>query len=163
MPASGLPGLPSPRTPGIVPQIQLAQSPRRKLVRTLLVDGDRAMLQHCVDKIGGRQPLAIATSKALALHLLRHGPQFEVVVACERLADGSGLALLDDIQARWPTLTRVFCTERQRLVMVRNRLGAFRLRDTLPYPLKPLKLEMLLLHLARVRNAGTGRPRALPG
>ena len=144
-----------------MPQIQFPESPRQKLVKTLLVDNDRAMLQHCLAKIGGRQPLTIATSKALAMDLLRHGPQFEVVVACERLADGSGLALLDDIQAKWPTLIRVFCTERQRLAMVRTRLSAFRLRYTLSYPLKPLKLEMLLLHLAHAKTASTARMRAL--
>ena len=142
-----------------MPPIQFPESPRKRLVKTLLVDNDRAMLQHCLAKIGGRQPLTIATSKSLAMDLLRHGPQFEVVVACERLADGSGLALLDDIQAKWPTLIRVFCTERQRLAMVRTRLSAFRLRYTLSYPLKPLKLEMLLLQLAHARTA-TARTRA---
>ena len=146
-----------------MPQIQFPESPRKKLVKTLLVDNDRAMLQNCVAKIGGRQPLTIATSKALALHLLRPGHQFEVVVACERLADGSGLALLADIQAKWPNLTRVFCTERQRLAMVRNRLSAFRLRYTLSYPLKPVKLEMLLLQLAHAKTASTARMRALLG
>jgi DNA-binding NtrC family response regulator len=139
------------------------ESPKKKSIKTLLVDNDRAMLQHCVAKIGGRQPLTIATSKALALQLLRHGHQFEVVVACERLADGSGLALLDDIQAKWPSLIRVFCTDRQRLAMVRNRLSAFRLRHTLSYPLKPVKLEMLLLHLAHGKTASTARMRLLLG
>jgi DNA-binding NtrC family response regulator len=144
-------------------QIPFPESPKKKLVRTLLVDSDRSMLQHCVAKIGGRQPLTVATSKAQAMHLLRHGHLFDVVVACERLADGSGLALLNDIQARWPTLIRVFCTERQRLAMVRNRLVAFRLRHTLSYPLKPVKLELMLLHLAHARTASTARMRALQG
>jgi DNA-binding NtrC family response regulator len=146
-----------------VPQIDFPESLRVKSAKTLLVDSDRQMLQNCVAKIGGRQPLVIATSKALALQLLRQGHQFEVVVACERLADGSGLALLGDIQNKWPNLTRVFCTDRQRLAMVRNRLGAFRLRYTLSYPLKPVKLEMLLLQLARAHTANTGRLRGLPG
>ena len=144
-------------------QIPFPESPKEKLVRTLLVDSDRAMLQHCVAKIGGRQPLTVAMSKAQAMHLLRHGHQFDVVVACERLADGSGLALLNDIQAKWPNLIRVFCTERQRLAMVRNRLVAFRLRHTLSYPLKPVKLELMLLHLAHAKPASTARMRALLG
>jgi DNA-binding NtrC family response regulator len=120
-------------------------------VKTLLVDADQAMLRHCVARVGGRQPLAIATSKAQVLALLRHGPGADVVVVCERLVDGSGLALLDEIHSKWPHLVRVFCTERQRLAMVRNRLGALRLRHTLTYPLKPAKLELLLVHLARAR------------
>jgi DNA-binding NtrC family response regulator len=120
-------------------------------VKTLLVDADQAMLQHCVTRVGGRQPLAIATSKAQVLHLLRHGPEFDVVVVCERLTDGSGLALLDDIHSKWPHLVRVFCIERPRLALVRGRLGALRLRHTLPYPLKPAKLELLLVQLAQAR------------
>lgn len=133
-------------------------------MKTLLVDNDLPMLQHCVDRIGARQPLATATSKAQAMaDLLRHPSQFAVVVACERLSDGSGLALLDDIHAKWPHLIRVFCTDRQRLAMVRTRLGAFRLRYTLPYPIKPVKLELLLLHLAHTRAASANRLRSFPG
>ena len=145
-----------------MPQIQFPDAPRNKLVKTLLVDNDRAMLQHCVSKIGGRQPLAVATSKALAMQLMRHG-HVEVVVACEKLTDGSGLALLDEIQAKWPNVIRVFCTDRQRLNLVRNRLSAFRLRHTLTYPVRPVKLEMLLVHLAHARTASTARLRALLG
>jgi DNA-binding NtrC family response regulator len=130
-------------------------------VKTLLVDADPAMLQHCIARVGARQPLAMATSKAQVLDLLRHGPGFDVVVACERLADGSGLALLDDIHTKWPHLVRVFCCERQRLALVRNRLGALRLRHTLTYPLNPAKLELLLLHLSHRKTASTVRLRAL--
>jgi DNA-binding NtrC family response regulator len=130
-------------------------------VKTLLVDADLAMLQHCVDRVGARQPLAIASSKAQVLSLLRQGPGFDVVVACERLTDGSGMALLDEIHTKWPHLARVFCAERQRLALVRNRLGALRLRHTLIYPLNPAKLELLLLHLSHLKTASTVRLRAL--
>ena len=128
-------------------------------VKTLLADIDGAMLQHCVARIGGRQPLTLATSKAQALELLHQGAGFEVVVACDRLADGSGLALLDDVHVRWPHLTRVFCIDRHRLAMVRGRLSAFRLRHTLPYPLMPAKLELLLMQLQHAKMAATARPR----
>jgi DNA-binding NtrC family response regulator len=130
-------------------------------VKTLLVDIDRRMLLHCLTRIGGRQPLTLATSKSQALELLHQGPtSYDVVVACERLEDGSGLALLSDVQVRWPNLLRVFCSERQRLAQVRNRLSAFRLRHTLVYPLRPTKLELLLVHLARTKAASTVRIRA---
>jgi DNA-binding NtrC family response regulator len=122
-------------------------------VKTLLVDSDQTMLQHCVTRIGGRLQLAVATSKVQVMELLRRAPVFDVVVACERLVDGSGLALLDDVHGRWPHLTRVFCTDRQRLALVRTRLGVLRLRHTLTYPIKPAKLELLLLHLAHARVA----------
>ncbi|MEJ0008871.1 MAG: hypothetical protein WDM77_21525 [Steroidobacteraceae bacterium] len=71
-------------------------------MKTLLVDIDHAMLQRCVARVGGRQSLTLATSKAQALQLLRHGPPLDIIVAGERLEDGSGLALLDDIHTKWP-------------------------------------------------------------
>ena len=110
------------------------------------------MLEHCVNRVRGRQQLAIATSKAQALFMLRHSSGFDVVIACERLEDGSGLALLADVHAKWPNVIRVFCSERERLAVVRNRLSALRLRYTLLYPLKPIKLELLLVRLARART-----------
>ena len=128
-------------------------------MKTLLADIDGAMLQHCVARIGGRQSLVVATSKAQAMELLRHGSGFEVVVACDRLTDGSGLALLDEVHVRWPHLTRVFCIDPHRLVLVRSRLSAFRLRHTLSYPLMPAKLELLLLRLLRTKMAQTARSR----
>lgn len=129
-------------------------------MKTLLADIDAAMLQHCVTRIGGRQHLALATSKAQALmELFRHGAGFDVVVACDRLEDGSGLALLDEVHARWPHLTRVFCIDPHRLAMVRSRLSAFRLRHTLSYPLVPAKLELLLVRLrAQKAQATRSRP-----
>lgn len=147
----------------IVQQIQSPQSTKRRPLKTLVVDNDREMLRNCLARIGSRQPLTVVTSKEQAMDLLRLGRQYEVVVACERLADGSGLALLDDVHAKWPQMIRVFCTERGRLAMLRTRLSAFRLRYTLSYPIKPLKLELLLLHLAHARIASTIRLRSLPG
>ena len=41
--------------------------------------------------------------------------------------------------------------------MVRSRLGVLRLRHTLTYPIKPVKLELLLLHLAHAKTAATRR------
>jgi DNA-binding NtrC family response regulator len=124
-------------------------------MRTLLADIDAAMLQHCRARVGGRHQLGLATSNAQAVELLRQGPGFEVVVTGERLEDGSGLALLDEVHARWPHLTRVFCIEPHRLTLVRNRLSALRLRHTLSYPLLPAKLELLLMHLLRANIAAT--------
>lgn len=127
------------------------------LLKTLLVDIDHAMLQRCVARVGGRQSLTLATSKAQALQLLRHGPPLDIIVAGERLEDGSGLALLDDIHTKWPHLIRVFCTDLHRLALVRPRLGTLRLRHTLTYPIKPAKLELMLVRLAHARAAALRR------
>lgn len=120
-------------------------------VKTLLVDIDRALLQRCVARVGGRQPLTIATSKSQVMQLLWQAPAYDVIVACEHLDDGSGLALLADVHLKWPHLLRVFCSERQRLAMVKTRLGVLRLGHTLDYPIKPLKLELMLVNLSRAR------------
>jgi DNA-binding NtrC family response regulator len=120
-------------------------------MKTLLVDIDRALLQRCVARVGGRQPLTVATSKSQVMELLWHAPAYDVIVACERLDDGSGLALLADVHVKWPHLLRVFCTERHRLAMVKTRLSALRLGHTLDYPIKPLKLELMLVNLSRAR------------
>jgi DNA-binding NtrC family response regulator len=130
-------------------------------VKTLLVDNDWTLLQHCLARMGGRQHLALATSKAQAIALLRHAPNFDVVVVCECLSDGSGLALLDDIHARWPHLIRVFCADRHRLALVRSRLGVLRVQHALTYPIKPTTLELLLLRLLRAKAAATPRTRSL--
>jgi len=127
------------------------------VLKTLLVDIDRAMLQHCLARVGGRQSLTVASSKAQVLHLLRHGPSFDVIVACERLEDGSGLALLSEIHGKWPHLIRVFCSDQQRLTLVRGRLSAFRLRHTLNYPIRPTHLELMLVQLAHAKVKSTGR------
>jgi predicted pyridoxine 5'-phosphate oxidase superfamily flavin-nucleotide-binding protein len=126
-------------------------------VKALLVDIDPVMLLRCVTRVRGRQPLAVATSKKQAMEMLGATPGFEVVVACERLEDGTGLALLDEVHAKWPDMIRVFCAERQRLSMVRPRLSAFRLRYTLTYPLRSANLELLLLKLAQDQAAATIR------
>ena len=132
------------------------------ILKTLLVDIDRAMLQRCLARVGTRQHLTVASSKAQALHLLRHGPSFDVIVACERLEDGSGLALLNEIHAKWPHLVRVFCSERQRLTLVQSRLKVLRLGHTLAYPIKPIQLEVMLVLLAHARAKILARARG-PG
>lgn len=133
----------------------------RSAVKTLLVDNDWTLLQHCLARVGGRQHLSLATSKAQAIALLRHAPSFDIVVVCERLSDGTGLALLDDIHAKWPHLIRVFCADRHRLALVRSRLGVLHVQHCLTYPIKPTILELLLLRLARAKAAATPRARAL--
>ncbi len=130
-----------------------------KNLKTLIVDNDPTMLRRCITRVGGRQPLTVATSKAQAVEILKQNDGFDVIVACERLEDGSGLALLDEVQAKWPQLVRVFCTDKERLALVRNRLSAFRLRFTLTYPIVPAKLELMLVQLAHAKAASTIRIR----
>ena len=83
--------------PSILPSLRRMKKKRIAKLTIETADIESAMLQHCVARIGGRQSLVVATSKAQAMELLRHASGIEVVVACDRLSDGSGLALLDEV------------------------------------------------------------------
>ena len=61
-------------------------------------------------------------------------------MATERLEDGSGLELLGQISKKWPSVLRIFAADRQRLQLLRGRLGPFELFQTLTYPIDPQKL-----------------------
>jgi protein TonB len=56
-------------------------------------------------------------------------------VATERLEDGSGLELLGTVARKWPSVLRIFAADRQRLQLLKGRLGPFELFQTLTYPI----------------------------
>jgi len=84
-----------------------------------------------------------ATSKATCIDLMRANP-FDVVVASERLSDGSGLELLSHVATRWPDTLRVLVIEPERLRLLRGKLGPFRLHATMRYPIEEDELEAVL-------------------
>ncbi len=84
-----------------------------------------------------------ATSKATCIDLMRANP-FDVVVASERLSDGSGLELLSHVTTRWPDTLRVLVIEPERLRLLRGKLGPFRLHATMRYPIEEDELESVL-------------------
>ncbi len=85
----------------------------------------------------------VATSKATCIDLLRAN-EFDVLVACERLSDGSGLELLSHVGQRWPRVIRILAIEPERRALLRGRLGPFKLFETLSYPIDEAKLEAAL-------------------
>jgi TonB family protein len=74
-------------------------------------------------------------------------------VAGERLEDGSGLELLGQISKKWPSVLRIFAADRQRLQLLRGRLGPFELFQTLTYPIDPERLIATLDLAAAAQNA----------
>jgi len=58
--------------------------------------------------------------------------------------DGSGLELLGQISKKWPSVLRIFAADRQRLQLLRGRLGPFELFQTLTYPIDPERLVATL-------------------
>ena len=110
------------------------------------------MLEEIVRALRDRFAVDVVTNKGDCLDLLRQN-EFEVIVACERLADGSGLELLGQIAKRWPATLRVFAADRERLRLLQGRLGPFELFQTLAYPIDPRKLLETLSLASAAQNA----------
>jgi hypothetical protein len=113
-------------------------------MRVLICDQESEMLE----RIARSFEVDIATSKATCIDLMRANA-FDVLVASERLSDGSGLELLSHVATRWPDTLRVLAIEPQRLKLLRGKLGPFRLHATLTYPIDEDELEDTLADLQR--------------
>ncbi|MGB6452162.1 MAG: hypothetical protein WBE92_15535 [Steroidobacteraceae bacterium] len=115
-------------------------------MRALLADCDAKWLDSVAHELGPLT-LDVATTKARCIDLLR--PQrYDLLIACERLEDGSGLALLSEAERRWPAMRRVFSAEPRRLALLKGRLLPFKLYRMLPYPVNPARVRDLLARCA---------------
>ncbi|MBV8853631.1 MAG: TonB family protein [Sinobacteraceae bacterium] len=112
-------------------------------MRVLVVDQDSTSNLAITRSLRDRYTVDAVGSKAACLDLLRSNT-FEAIVACERLDDGSGLELLGQVAKRWPRMLRLFAADRERLKLLRGRLGPFELFQTLPYPIEPERLGSAL-------------------
>ena len=108
-------------------------------MRVLVADQEPEMLEA----IARVFEVDVATTKATCIDLLRAN-HIDVIVACERLGDGSGLELLSHIGQRWPHVIRILAIEPDRRAMLRGRLAPFKLFETLSYPIDEQKLEAAL-------------------
>jgi periplasmic protein TonB len=109
-------------------------------MRVLVVDQDSASNEAIVRSLREHYVVDAVTNKGDCLDLLRSNT-FEVVVAGERLEDGSGLDLLGTVSKKYPSILRIFAADRHRLQLLKGRLGPFELFQTLTYP---IDLERLL-------------------
>src|SRR4051812_24917614 len=125
-------------------------------MRVLVVDQDSASNLAITRSLRELYTVDCVTNKADCLDLIRSNT-FEVIVATERLEDGSGLELLGQISKKWPSVLRIFAAERQRLQLLRGRLGPFELFQTLAYPIDPEKL-IAALELAAAAQPAASAP-----
>src|ERR1700733_10871656 len=121
-------------------------------MRVLVVDQDSASNQAISRSLREHFVVDAVTNKGDCLDLLRSNA-FEVIVAGERLEDGSGLELLGQISKKWPSVVRIFAADRQRLQLLRGRLGPFELFQTLTYPIDPERLIATLALAEAAQNA----------
>jgi hypothetical protein len=114
-------------------------------MRVLICDQESEMLE----RVARSFEVDVATSKATCIDLMRANA-FDVLVASERLTDGSGLELLSHVATRWPDTLRVLAIEPARLRLIRGKLGPFRLHATMRYPIEEDELEATLIDLDRL-------------
>jgi len=126
-------------------------------MRVLLADCDPELLEGTARALASAFVIDVATTKAGCIDLLRPG-RYDVLVACERLADGSGLELLSRAEQRWPNVLRVFAANPERLRLLKGRLSPFRLYRALPYPIDAGQLRRLLV--AADKKSGEPRTRS---
>jgi hypothetical protein len=88
-----------------------------------------------------------AATKAACIALLER-TQFDLIVACETLGDGSGLEVLSHAAVNAPDTLRIFAARPSTLNLLQGELGLFGLFRTLPYPINFRKL-WAALNLAR--------------
>jgi len=129
-------------------------------MRVLVVDQDSASNLGVTRSLRHLYTVDCVTNKADCLDLLRTST-FEVIVATERLEDGSGLELLGQISRKWPSVLRIFAAERERLQLLRGRLGPFQLFQTLTYPIDAEKL-LATLQMAAAAHSSDSQEVELP-
>jgi protein TonB len=115
-------------------------------MRVLLVDHDSEGLESIARAIRGVLELDCVTSKGDAMLLLRQNA-YDVLIACERCVDGSGLDLLGRTTRTAAPLKRIFAAPPDRLQLLGPRLAPFKVQRTISYP---IDLEELWLAIAQV-------------
>jgi hypothetical protein len=94
-----------------------------------------------------------AATKAACFALLER-TEFDLIIACETLSDGSGLEVLSHAAVNTPNSLRIFAARPSTLNLLKGELGLFGLFRTLPYPISFRKL-WAAMNLARSCGAET--------
>jgi hypothetical protein len=127
-------------------------------MRVLLVDHDSEGLEAIARAIRGVLELDCVSSKGDALLLLRQNA-YDVLIACERCVDGSGLDLLGRTTRTAAPLKRIFAAPADRLQLLGPRLAPFKVQRTISYP---IDLEELWLAIAQVTGTNDEAPTTKP-
>lgn len=115
-------------------------------MRILLVDHDSTALEKVARALRGVVELDCVSSKADAMMLIKQN-SYDVLIACERASDGSGLDLLGRLGKAQSHVKRIFSAAPERLQLLGTRLQPFNVARTVSYP---IDLEELWLALAAV-------------
>jgi CheY-like chemotaxis protein len=108
-------------------------------MRILVADQNALLLAAITATFGPYCDLATATRRDLCLKQVEQH-RFDVVVACDKLSDYTGLELLSEIGALSPDTLLIFAANPKRLNQLGKRLAVFGLFEVLGYPITPQKL-----------------------
>jgi hypothetical protein len=112
-------------------------------MRILVADQNSLLLAAISATFGSHCELVTASRRDACLAQVEQH-KFDVVIACDKLADYSGLELLSEVPVLSPDSLLIFAADPKRLKQLGKRLAVFGLFDTLSYPLTPQKLVDVL-------------------
>ncbi len=118
-------------------------------MRILIADQNALLLAAIDATFGPHCEIVTATCRDACMEQAERR-KFDVVVACEKLADYTGLELLSEIEATSPSTLRIFAARPETLKRLGKRLDMFGLLGTLSYPIDARKL-VVALQVARGR------------
>jgi hypothetical protein len=108
-------------------------------MRVLVAGRNAKVLAKAAGTFANDLEIHTAATKAACLALLGR-IEFDLIVACETLADGSGLEVLSHVAVNTPNTLRIFAARPATLILLKSELGLFGLFRTLPYPINFRKL-----------------------
>src|SRR5580658_9182175 len=124
-------------------------------MRILVADQNALLLAAIAATFGRHCEIVTATRRDACMEHVENR-KFDVVVACEKLADYTGLELLSEVEAVSPPTLRIFAARPETLQRLGKRLDFFGLLGTLSYPIEARKL-LVALKVARGRLPGRAK------
>jgi hypothetical protein len=116
-------------------------------MRVLVAGRHAKLLAQAAGACASGLSVEVVETKAAAVALLEQA-DFDLVIACERLGDGSGLEVLSHVAVNTPDTLRVFAARLVTLDLLEGELGLFGLFRTLHYPIN-LRALWSTINLAR--------------
>jgi DNA-binding response OmpR family regulator len=108
-------------------------------MRILVADQNALLLAAITATFGPHCDLFTATRRDVCIAQVE-SHKFDVVIACDKLSDYTGLELLSEVGEISPDTLLIFAANPKRLNQLANRLDVFGLFDVLSHPITPRKL-----------------------
>src|ERR1700736_6260460 len=108
-------------------------------MRVLVAGRTAKVLAKTAGAFANDLQIETAATKAASFALLER-TEFDLIVACETLDDGSGLEVLSHVAVNAPNTLRIFAARPSTLNLLKGELGLFGLYRPLPYPINFRKL-----------------------